>query len=122
MRTLLLAVVAALAVGCVTTPPQEIQGAIQGNLKSLQLLEADLLELVPADAEPIDFSQVGGTGSSPVLYRPRDGWRILLRTYQLRAASLVAWIQGEEFDQDAGLQALVLPAIEEAKRNLPDDE
>lgn len=122
MRNLLIALTLVFA-GCATQQDQRVIEAAQGNLQSLQLMEAKLLELIP-NGDPIDFSQVGGEGSSPVLYRPRDGWRILLRTYQLRAASLVAWSQNEEFDQDAGLKALVLPAIAQAKKNLPppDDE
>jgi hypothetical protein len=122
MRSTLIGLILVLA-GCVTQQDQQIKDAAQGNLTSLQLMEAELLELVP-NGEPIDFSQVGGAGSSPVLYRPRDGWRILLRTYQLRAASLVAWSNGEKFDHAAGVEALVKPAIAQAKKNLPqpDDE
>lgn len=123
MRNLLIVLALVLFAGCVSQQDQRIQKATQGNLESLQLMEEKLLELVP-NSDPIDFSQIGGAGSSPVLYRPRDGWRILLRTYQLRAASLVAWSKGETFDQNAGVDALVKPAIEQAKKNLspPDND
>ena len=112
MRYTLLLVVAFL-VGCASTPPAEITTAIQGNLESLQLAEKELLPLI-ANGEPIDF----GTG---VKYRPRDGWRIALRSYQVRAASLVAWSQGEEFDTTTAIDALVRPAIEQARENLKPD-
>jgi len=121
MRHLLFGVCLALVAGCATTQDQRVIDAAAGNLASLQLLESELLALVP-DGDPVDFSQVGGAGGAPVMYRPRDGWRILLRTYQLRAASLVAWSKSEPFDQAAGLQALVVPAVEAAKANLPDGE
>lgn len=120
MRYTLLALVLALLTGCATAKPQEVKDALAGNLDSLKLMEAQLLELVP-DGDPIDFGQVGGSGPEK-LYRPRDGWRILLRTYQVRAASLVAWANSETFDQATAVKALVLPAIEQAKRNLPTDD
>ncbi len=120
MRYILVAAAVALGlgapIGCKTAKPAAVVTAIQGNLTGLQLLEKQLLELVPADAQPIDFSKLGGEGGdTPVLYRPRDGWRIILRTYQLRAASLVAWSKNETFDTNAGFVALVLPAITQAK-------
>ncbi len=121
MRRLVVGVLLIVMAGCCTTQPEPIQQAVQGNLEGLQLLESQLLELVPADAAPVDFSQLGGAGAEPVLYRPQDGWRIVLRTYQLRAASLVAWSRGEPFDEAAGVQALVVPAIEQARANLPSE-
>lgn len=120
MRTLLLACVLLLAAGCATTTPPAVQDAAAGNLAGWQRVEDALLAYIPADAPPIDFSQIGGDADAPVYYRPRDGWRIILRTYQLRAASLVAYTRNEPFDQSAGLQALVLPAIAQAKHNAPD--
>jgi hypothetical protein len=122
MRHILFGVLLALVAGCATTQDQRVIDAATHNLEGLQLLEKELLERVPNDA-PIDFATLGGSnGIAPVLYRPRDGWRIVLRSYQLRAAGLVAWAKGEEFDSDAGLQALVVPAVAAAKANLPDDE
>lgn len=118
MKLTALALLLALLAGCASTPPAEITEAIQGNLTSLQLAEEQLLPLI-ANGDPIDFGKVGGAGPEK-LYRPRDGWRILLRTYQVRAASLVAWANGEEFDQATAVKALVLPAIEEATKNLSD--
>ena len=118
-RRLLLALTLLALMGCATAQPAPITEAIQGNLESLQLLEKQMLELVP-NGDPIDFGQVGGDGDE-VLYRPRDGWRILLRSYQVRAASLVAWANGEEFDKDTATQALVIPAIREAQKNLKNE-
>lgn len=109
---------ALLFAGCCSAPPA-ITEAVAGNLRSLQLAEEQLLPLVP-NGDPIDFGQVGGSGEAQ-LYRPQDGWRILLRTYQVRAASLVAWANDEPFDYNAALKALVVPAIEQAKRNLSDE-
>jgi len=118
MRLTLIAFVLAFVAGC-RSVPAEVTEALVGNLNSLKLAEEQLLELVP-NGDPIDFGKVGGDGPEK-LYRPRDGWRILLRTYQVRAASLVAWAKDETFDQATAIKALVLPAIQQAKDNLPDD-
>jgi len=120
---LLVSLVAALVAGCASAPPAEVTQALSGNLESLKLAEGQLLPLVP-NGDPIDFSQVGakaGESGPERLYRPRDGWRILLRTYQVRAASLVAWANGEPFDEATATKALVLPALEQARRNLSDE-
>lgn len=119
MRLTWLALLVALVAGCASTPPAEVTQALTGNLESLKLAEQQLLPLVP-NGDPIDFGQVGGDGAER-LYRPRDGWRILLRTYQVRAASLVAWANGEPFDQATAIEALVMPAVKQARRNLSDE-
>ena len=112
MRIILIALVLGCSTGCATPP--EVQQSLAHELSDLQQLEAELLPLIP-DADPIDF----GSG---VKYRPRDGWRIQLRSMQLRAAGLVAWSRDETFDQAAGVEALVAPALKLAQKNTEETE
>ena len=111
MRIILIALVLGCSTGCATPP--EVQQSLANELEDLQQLEAELLPLIP-DAPPVDF---GGAK-----YRPRDGWRILLRSMQLRAAGLVAWSRDAAFDQAAGVEALVAPALKLAQKNAEETE
>lgn len=106
MRVILILLALGSAVGC--QAPERVRQSLAHEIKDLQQLEAALLPLIP-DSSPIDFG--GG-----VAYRSPDGWRVTLRAMQLRAAGLLAWAQNETFDHEAGYQALVAPALAEARR------
>lgn len=112
MRIASMTLALGLLVGCATPP--EVVRSLEGNLQALQQLEAELLPLVP-DGPPIDF----GVGAR---YRPRDGWRIQIRAWQLRAAGLLAWARDETFDHVAGYTALVAPAITEGRQRASREE
>jgi len=82
-----------LGAGCDSTPPPIVVESLAASLEDLQHAEAGLLPLVPADLPPQDF----GAPGAPVLLSPRDGWRLQLQAWQVRAAALLAWAKGEPF-------------------------
>jgi hypothetical protein len=83
-----------LGTGCDSTPPPIVVESLVAQLDDLQHAERDLLPLVPGDLPAQNF----GTVTAPVLLPPRDGWRLQLQAWQLRAAALIAWAQGKPFD------------------------
>ena len=88
MKHLLLIAVLVCA-GCVTSAPDVVVDALDHELEDLQLIERELLPLVPEDA-----LAMFGSREQPA----RTGWAIRLRAFQVRAEALRAWARGEEFD------------------------
>lgn len=88
--------VAALGlVGCAT--PQPVVDALDHQVEDLQLLERELLPLVPADAE-------AAFGAKTL--KARIGWQIRIRAFQARAEALRAWARGEPYDLAAAQRRL----------------
>jgi hypothetical protein len=88
--------VAALAVaGCAT--PDAVVDALDHQVEDLQLMERELLPLVPADTEMLFGAKT---------LKARLGWQIRLRAFQARAEALRAWARGERYDLTAAHQRL----------------
>ncbi|HET6496433.1 MAG TPA: hypothetical protein VFH61_13835 [Thermoleophilia bacterium] len=80
-------IAALLLTGCATPAP--VVDALDHQVEDLQLLERELLPLVPADTE-MRF------GAKTL--KARLGWQIRLRAFQARAEALRAWARGERYD------------------------
>lgn len=87
-----------LLAGCCGAAPQPVQDALAHQVEDLQLVERDLLPLVP-EATTARF----GETEQPA----RVGWAIRLRAYQVRAEALHAWAKGEAFDLAAAQRRLL---------------
>ena len=84
--------------GCCGAAPQPVQDACAHQVEDLQLLERELLPLVPETAT----ARFGET-EQPA----RVGWAIRLRAYQVRGEALSAWAKGEAFDLAAAQRRLL---------------
>lgn len=86
-----------LGAGCESAPPPIVVQAFASQLEDLQRAATELPLLIPGDLPAQNF----GTVEAPVLLPPRDGWRLLLQAWTVRAAALLAWGQGKPFGAPA---------------------
>lgn len=91
------------AVGCKAyEAPQQVQDAARHQLEDLVLAEKELLPFIPADATLAYTSITGSTATM----NARELWKGRLRAFMFRTAGLVAWSQGEPYDEQAAFAKL----------------